>query len=86
MRLVLELGADRRRENLPTCNEVTGIIPYEFEEPSSRDILLTFRNTTGNGPKLTKINSTVASYMPLHYVLLFPHGDHGWHYGLTLRD
>ena len=24
--------------------------------------------------------------MPLYYVLLFPYGDPGWHYGLQLRD
>jgi hypothetical protein len=24
--------------------------------------------------------------MPLHYVLLFPYGEHGWHYSLQLQD
>jgi Helitron helicase-like domain at N-terminus len=24
--------------------------------------------------------------MPLHYVLLFPYGDYGWHWGLRLLD
>ena len=86
MRLVLEGGADRRRDNLPTCNEVTAIIPYEREESSRRDIVLAVRNPGQNKPKLTKIHPSNASYMPLHYVLLFPYGDYGWHYGLTLRN
>jgi hypothetical protein len=86
MRLVMESGADRRRENLPTANEVTAIIPYETEEATRRDIVLAHRDPTRNGPKVTRIDPTVASYMPLHYVLLFPHGDYGWHFGLSLRN
>ena len=42
MRLVLE-GADRRRENLPTSDEITVIIPDENSDPNYRDIVLTER-------------------------------------------
>ena len=33
MRLVLEQGADRRRENMPTNDEVAAIIPNEYGDP-----------------------------------------------------
>jgi hypothetical protein len=39
-----------------------------------------------NGTGFTYISPTHAAYMPLHYVLLFPYGDHGWHLGLELRN
>jgi hypothetical protein len=34
MRLIIESGADRRRENLPTSNKVTAIIPQEYNSGS----------------------------------------------------
>ena len=86
MRLVVEQGADRRRENLPTSDEVAVIIPDEFAGGSRRDIVLAVRDPARNGPHLTRVHVTHAAYMPLHYVLLFPYGDYGWHYGLELRE
>ena len=85
MRLVLEEGADRRRENLPTSDEVAVIIPDENSDPSCRDIILAERGGPADQPRCHRINATHAAYMPLHYVLLFPYGDHGWHFGLRLR-
>jgi hypothetical protein len=38
-RIDLVAGADRRTENLPTSNEIAGIIPYEYSEVSFRDNL-----------------------------------------------
>ena len=43
MHLVMEIGADRRRENLPTADEVAVIILYEAEVASHRDIVLAER-------------------------------------------
>lgn len=86
MRLVVESGADRRRENLPTSTEVAAILPNEFGEASRRDIILAIRNPSVNGPQLKQVHVTHAAYMPLHYVLLFPYGDYGWHYDLHLRE
>ena len=85
MRLVLEEGADRRRENLPTSDEVAVLIPDEYGDPSYRDIVLADRGGPADQPRCHRINATHAAYMPLHYVLLFPHGDRGWHYQLRLR-
>lgn len=33
MRLIMETGADQRRENLPTANEVAVLILDEYNEP-----------------------------------------------------
>ena len=86
MRLILQSGADRRRENLPTATELAGILSDEFTDESRRDILLAVREPGRNGPQLHRVAVTHAAYMPLHYVLLFPYGEHGWHYTLQLRD
>ena len=48
-------------------------------EPSNRDILLSQRE---GGIK--KISELHPSYDPLHYVLLFPRGDDGWHADIPL--
>lgn len=86
MRLILQSGADRRRENLPTATELAGILPDEFTDESRRDILLAVREPGRNDPQLHRVAVTHAAYMPLHYVLLFPSGEYGWHYGMQLRD
>ena len=46
LRLVMETGADKRRENWPTCDEVAVIIPDKYGEAGFHDILLAKR--TGN--------------------------------------
>jgi hypothetical protein len=86
MHLVLQSGADRRRENLPTSTELAGILPDEFTEESRRDVLLAVREPGRHGPQLHRVPVTHATYMPLHYVLLFPYGEYGWHYEMQLRD
>jgi hypothetical protein len=85
MRLIMESGADRRRENLPTSNEVAGIFTDEFEGASRRDIVLAVRRPKEGASALYRISPTHAAYMPLHYVLLFPAGDYRWYYNIYLR-
>lgn len=85
MRLIMETGADRRRENLPTSNEVGAIIIDEYGNPCERDIVLTERVNGVNGTSMKRISQNHAAYMPLHYVLLFPHGDKGWHWALRIN-
>jgi hypothetical protein len=48
MRLVLQSGADRRRENLPASTELAGILPDEFTDESRRDVLLAVREPSRN--------------------------------------
>jgi len=78
LRLVVERGADLRRENLPTADEVSMILPEEYGSGGFRDIVLARRvNGEDLGRDLTLNNPNHALYLPLHYVLLFPYGEHG---------
>ncbi len=86
MRLLLQSGADRCRENLPTATELTGILPDEFADKSRRDILLAVREPGRTGPHLYQITVTHAAYMPLHYMLLFLYSEYRWHYEMPLQD
>ena len=77
IRLRAERNQDLRRYNLPTANdEVAAIIPGDGSEERSdhRDIVLRL-----NGGGLKRISQLHPSYASLHYVLLFPHGEDGWH-------
>jgi len=76
MAIVLEQGADCCRYNLPTVDEVAAIIPGTREEnvDYNRDIVLRYKDS-GTRP----ISHLHPLYYPLHYVLLFPMGDQGWH-------
>ena len=68
---------DLRRYNLPNANEeVAAIIPGDGSEERSnhRDIVL---HLSGRG--LRRISQLHPSYSSLHYVLLFPYGEDGWH-------
>ena len=87
MRLVMEEGADRRRENLPLGSEVAAVIPDipDYGKVTFRDIRLALRGDSGQSG-LIRIDSSHPAYAPLHYVLLFPHGDTGWHWGLELQN
>ena len=76
MSLVLQQGDDRRRYNLPTVDEIAAIIPGTGEEDvdHNRDIVLCYKHGG-----LHNISHLHPLYAPLHYVLLFPNGDQGWH-------
>ncbi|KAH0603160.1 uncharacterized protein H6S33_008164 [Morchella sextelata] len=74
LQLIMESGADKRRHNLPTSNEIVVIIPDEYGQAGFRDIVLANRDMDGD-ESFNIINPNNAAYMPLHYVLLFPNGD-----------
>lgn len=73
---------DPRRYNTPNASEVAAIMIGDGHEvgPSNRDILLRLR-----GGGLQRISELYPSYDPLHYVLLFPGGDDGWHIDIPLK-
>jgi len=77
--------------NLPTVDEVAVIIPGTSNQGDNRDIILSRRPTLINsddGKKhyqnLQRISDGHPAYAPLHYVLLFPYGEPGWHWDLKL--
>ena len=71
---------DRRRYNLPIAEDVAMIIPGDGIPRDYRDIVLHLR--APEDLPLLRINEGHPAYAPLHYVILFPHGDHGWHENL----
>jgi len=68
LQLVVERGADMRRENLPTTDEVSMILPVEYGSAGFRDIVLAKRinGDDDDANPFTLINSNHASYLPLH--------------------
>ena len=72
-------STDRRRYNLPTAaagNEIAVILPGDGDQPQdARDIILYRRH----GESLQRISEMHPLYPSLHYVLLFPTGQLGWH-------
>ncbi len=65
-------GEHSRRYNSPTGSEVAVILPGEQVE--HLDVVLQTK-----AGEIQHINAMHRSYDPLHYVILFPYGDDGYH-------
>jgi hypothetical protein len=75
-------GPPCRRYNLPTTDEVAAIVPGDGTQTTAmHNIILHHRD----GP-LHRINDCHPAYACLHYTLLFPYGEHGWHLYLLNQD
>ncbi len=83
VRLHVGDGTDGRQYNLPTVDELAAIIPGDGSEPvkNDRDIVLHMHDDS-----LKHISQLHPSYQPLHYVLLFPHGELGWNIHMLLEE
>ena len=79
MRLILKASANWRCKNLPISNKVAVIIPDKYSDASFRNIVLIEHCVPNKQPRYCCINLTHTAYIPLHYVLLFPRGNTGWH-------
>ena len=67
--------------NLPTTDEIAVILPGDGAlEGKCRDIIL---HQKDGG--LKRISDYHPTYAPLHYVLLFPRGELGWHWNIPIR-
>lgn len=78
LQLVVEQNADWQRHNLLTAAEVAIVlIGDKTDQPTGQNIQLQTRGTPENPSGCVRISQNHASYMPLHYVLLFPQGDEG---------
>ena len=68
-------ATDRRRYNHPIADEIAVILSGEITKSDAmRDIILHLKGSNG----LMQIHECHPAYLPLHYVLLFPHGELGW--------
>ena len=73
---------DRRRYNLPSpsSDEIAVIIPGEGNETTEpKDVILRLR-----GGGLRRVSDMNRLFHSLHFVLLFPTGQLGWHPGLLM--
>ncbi|CAL9225762.1 unnamed protein product [Arabidopsis halleri] len=71
---------DGRTHNLPTSDEVAGLVPGDFEiGDNTRDIIL--ETTSG---KLQRISELHPAYLPLQYPLLFPYREDGFRLGIDI--
>jgi len=82
VRIHFQEGTDGRRYNLPSANEIAAVIPGDGSEDVSdnRDIILRLQ-----GGQLRRISHLSPFYSTLHYVLLFPRGEEGWHLDIPLQ-
>ena len=76
IRLHVNLQQDQRTHNLPTAEEIAVIIPEKgvHHAIDNRNMVLWTR-----GGRLEWISQNSPLYAALHYVLLFPKGENGWH-------
>ena len=88
--LHFDVASDRRCYNLPTGNdEVAVILPdpqhLTHAQSDTRDVIIRYRNPEGAQPQdlFHRIPNGSPLYIPLHYVLLFPHGELGWTWSMT---
>jgi len=82
IRLHVNLQQDQRTHNLQTAEEIAVIIPEEgvHHAMDNRDVVLQAREG-----QLEQISQNSPSYAALHYVLLFPKGENGWHSRIPIR-
>jgi hypothetical protein len=68
-------GLDSRRYNAPVAMEIAAWIPDGAEPVKGcRDIMLFAKSG-----EVKHISELHPAYMPLHFPLLFPYGESGWH-------
>jgi hypothetical protein len=84
IRLHVMPGQDSRQYNLPFLDEVAVILSGDGTASKRRDIVLRPCCQVDEYP-LARIDDGHLAYSPLHYVVLFLHGDHGWHHDLYYR-
>lgn len=74
---------DKHRCNAPAASEMACIMPGEVSEAvrCNRDIVVYVK--TGGVFRMSELNP---AYDPLHFTLLFPNGDLGWHPAMVLEN
>jgi hypothetical protein len=72
---------DARRYNVPTADEVATLMVGDgFEAVDRRDVVLA--QQVGSFQRISELH---VGYMALHYPLLFPYGEDGWHPNIPLN-
>lgn len=71
----------QRQYSSPTISEVAVLMVDEDETATANRDIVVFRKSG----QMERINEIHAAYDPLHYVLMFPRGEQGWHVGIPLQ-
>jgi hypothetical protein len=81
LRLIAFRTKDARRYNVPTIDEVAALMVGDGSEAVDRcDVVLA--QQTGPFQRISELH---VGYMALHYPLLFPYGEDGWHPNILLN-
>jgi hypothetical protein len=81
LHLITSRTKDARRYNVPMANEVAALMVGDGSKAvDRRDVVLTQQD----GP-FQRISKLHVGYMALHYPLLFPYGEDGWHLNISLN-
>ncbi|CAG8670847.1 2623_t:CDS:2, partial [Acaulospora morrowiae] len=81
LNLVIIKARSEQQYTVPVASEIAILMVGDGQEfePSNRDIVLRIQ-----GGGLQRISQTHQFYSPLHYVLLFPRGEPGWHSNIPI--
>ncbi|KAJ4830519.1 hypothetical protein Tsubulata_029215, partial [Turnera subulata] len=75
LRMVASRNTNMSPYNMPTCEEIDGLIVGDFHNlENGRDIIIEHRTD-----KLQRINILHPSFMSMRYPILFPYGEDGFH-------
>jgi len=81
LRLIASRTKNAHRYNVPTADEVAALmVGNGFEAIDRRDVVLAQQA----GP-FQRISELHVGYMALHYPLLFPYDEDGWHLNIPLN-
>jgi hypothetical protein len=79
--LIASPTKDARRYNVPMADEVVALMVGDgFETVDRRDVVL-----AQQASPFQRISKLHVGYMALHYSLLFPYGEDGWHQNIPLN-
>jgi hypothetical protein len=81
LRLIASRTKDARRYNVPTANEVIALMVGDGSEAVDRHDVVIAQQV---GP-FQCIFELHVGYMALHYPLMFPYGEDGWHPNISLN-
>jgi hypothetical protein len=81
LRLIASRTKDARRYNVPTVDEVATLMVGDGSEAvDRRDVVL-----AQQADPFQPISELHVGYMALHYPLLFPYSEDGWHLNISLN-
>ncbi len=78
-------GRNTHTKNLPETTDIDSVVVDTACSSNVQDIVLCLQAPANHDPNsqgLQWISQLHSWYLPLHYVLFFPHCDNGWQCGM----